>query len=60
MSEAEPETKVEENGKLRLLEQEYWNVVDGGVEEMEVRTKIVVQVTGDGKGQGGAGVTNSI
>ncbi|CAN0417765.1 unnamed protein product [Ectocarpus sp. 13 AM-2016] len=27
---------MEENGKLRLLEREYWNVVDGGVEELEV------------------------
>lgn len=38
-SEAEREAKIEENGKLRLLEREYWNVVDGGVEEMEVSHK---------------------
>ncbi|CAM9522213.1 unnamed protein product [Ectocarpus sp. 4 AP-2014] len=35
-SKEEREAKMEENGKLRLLEREYWNVVDGGVEELEV------------------------
>lgn len=35
-SKEEREAKIEENGRLRLLEREYWNVVDGGVEELEV------------------------
>ncbi|CAN0209912.1 unnamed protein product, partial [Scytosiphon promiscuus] len=35
-SAAQREAAIEENGRLRLLEREYWNVVDGGVEEVEV------------------------
>ena len=38
-TQAEIDAKVEENGRLRLLEREYWNVVDGGVEELEVRRR---------------------
>lgn len=36
MTKSERETKALEIGKLQLLEREYWNVVDGGVEDAEV------------------------
>lgn len=47
-SQEEIDAKIEENAKLRLLEREYWNVVDGGVEELEVSEKR------KGKGKKGA------
>ena len=34
---AEFHEAARENVRLRRLEREYWNVVDGGVEEAEVR-----------------------
>lgn len=36
MSEGERQKKIEGAKKLRVLERDYWNVVDGRAEEMEV------------------------
>lgn len=55
-TEAEFHEAARENVRLRRLEREYWNVVDGGVEEAEVRGERGEERKG-GKGgrQGGRG-----